>query len=83
MSTIHSALIDYRFRMLPQPKINFSKKKSKKEKKKQKQAQSDQEDEYSFDEIEISPSVFDEEDQTFIQNGIVIEPKYDLSDQDK
>lgn len=76
MSTIHSSLIDYRFRMLPQPKINFSKKKHKKSKKKSESA----EDEHSFDEIEISPSVFDEEDQTFIQNGIVIEPKYDLSD---
>jgi hypothetical protein len=30
MSTVHSALIDYRFRMLPQPKINFNKKKNKK-----------------------------------------------------
>lgn len=84
MSTVHSALIDYRFRMLPQPKINFNKKKNKKQaKKKQQQSSSDHEDEYSFDEIEISPSVFDEEDQTFIQNGIVIEPKYDLSDVDK
>lgn len=37
----------------------------------------------SFDEIEINPSIFDEEDQTFIQNGIVIESKYDLTDADK
>lgn len=70
--------------MLPQPKINFNsnKKKNKKSKKKS-QSDSQQDDEYSFDEIEISPSVFDEEDQTFIQNGIVIEPKFDLSDVEK
>lgn len=48
-----------------------------------KKSQSADDDDFSFDEIEISPSVFDEEDQTFIQNGIVIEPKYDLSDADK
>ena len=71
MATCHAALIDYRFRMLPQPKINFKKKKipnnNKKSNKKNKNSQSeDPEDEYSFDEIEISPSVFDEEDQTFI-----------------
>ena len=71
------------------PKINFKKKKiPNKEKKKNKKnnnnaSEEPNEDEYSFDEIEISPSVFDEEDQTFIQNGIVIEPKFDLTDIEK
>ena len=82
MSTVHSALIDYRFRMLPQPKIDFSQSQKKKRHRKKK-SQSADDEEFSFDEIEISPSVFDEEDQTFIQNGIVIEPKFDLSDADK
>jgi len=89
MATCHAALIDYRFRMLPQPKINFKKKKipnnnKKKDKKNKNNASEDKDDDdYSFDEIEISPSVFDEEDQTFIQNGIVIEPKFDLTDIEK
>ena len=83
MSTIHSALIDYRFRMLPQPKIELSKQQKKKKHRKKKSQSATDDDEISFDEIEICPSMFDEEDQTFIQNGIVIEPKYDLSDADK
>ena len=82
MSTVHQTLNDYRFRMLPQPKINFTNNKKKKKHSKKK-SQSAEDNELSFDEIEINPSVFDEEDQTFVQNGIIIEPKYDLTDADK
>jgi hypothetical protein len=41
MSTIHSTLIDYRFRMVPQSKVNicFNPKKKKKSKKKKKDAE--------------------------------------------
>lgn len=82
MSTVHQALIDYKFRVLPQPKININTNKKKKKNSKKKNQNQEDED-LSFDEIEIHPSVFDEEDQTFIMNGIVIEPKYDLTDLEK
>lgn len=61
MSTVHAALIDYRFRMLPQPKIDFTNYKKKKKHNKKK-SHSAEDDDFSFDEIQIHPSVFDEED---------------------
>lgn len=50
MSTVHAALIDYRFRMLPQPKIDFTNNKKKKKHQKKK-SHSAEDDEFSFDEI--------------------------------
>jgi len=52
MATCHTALIDYRFRVIPrsaEPYLDF----------------------------------LDDEDKTFIENGIVVELKYNLSDIDK
>ena len=62
MSTCHSALIDYRFRMLPAPMFGRAK---------------------GTEDFELVSGVIDVEDQTFIENGIVVESKYDPSDLDK
>lgn len=81
MSTIHSALIDYRFRLLPQNKmLEHSNSLKKTKTKKANNGQDEIVDADTFDEIEINPAFFEEEDQTFIQNGIVVENKYDLSE---
>jgi len=56
---------------------------SKPKHKKKKSSEQEKEKDSSADEIVICPSVFDEEDQTFIQNGIVVENKNDLTDHEK
>ena len=62
MTTIHTSLIDYRFRMLPSA--------SKKYKEKFSNA--------NFKDIDVSS--LDEDDQTFTQNGIIVENKFEATD---
>ena len=72
MSTIHAALIDYRFRMLPSVAHNKAMFQNKPQK-----------GNIAEDFEKIDDSFFDIDDQTFQQNGIIVEPKYDLTDQER
>ena len=58
MSTLHTALIDYRFRLLPQNKF-LEHSNSIKKVKSLKQPGMDEDE---IDEIELNPEIFDEED---------------------
>jgi hypothetical protein len=75
MTTLHASLIDYRFRMLPL--LNMPQSVPPKEKKKGNKPGDD------FEDLDDLLHLFEEEDSTFTQNGIIVEPKYDLSEQEK
>ena len=65
MATVHASLIDYRFRMLPQPRREVMMKNSK-----------------SGEFVDLMGTC-SEEDQTFIQNGIIVEAKTDLTEAER
>ena len=63
MTTIHTALINYNFRMLSVS--GMASRKGNKD---------------GFEDIQ---SIIDEEDQSFQMNGIIVEPKYDINEDDR
>lgn len=77
MTTVHATLIDYRFRAL-MSSVNHRKKVEKQTKSKMSS---------DFQVIAVAcPQVEDimaEEDQSFQLNGIIVEPKQDLTEQEK
>lgn len=77
MTTVHATLIDYRFRAL-MSSVNHRKKVEKQTKSKMNS---------DFQVIAVAcPQVEDiiaEEDQSFQLNGIIVEPKQDLTEQEK
>lgn len=78
MTTVHSSLMDYRFRLLPA--LNFSQAVQSSQKSKKKKVNNEA---HSFELIELNKNFLEEEDQTFIENGIVVVSKLDLSEEEK
>ena len=69
MSTLHASLIDYRFRMLPTSGGQMRKGGDPKD--------------GAEGLIQHMQKISDEEDQTFMQNGIIVEHKYDMSEDER